>query len=89
MRESSEQPSEGAQDYLSPRQVAQRLGVGIDKVKAWMAEGLRYSDLGYRTHRIKIDWLEAFVNTRARGGMDSSDGPSREANQGPDALRGL
>lgn len=71
--------SENGQDYLSPRQVAQRLGVGIDKVKQWMASGLRYSDLGYRTHRIKIDWLEAFINTRSRGGGDQRHGEPRES----------
>lgn len=76
---SQHRAAESGQDYLSPQQVAQRLGVGIDKVKEWMASGLRYSDLGYRTHRIKIDWLEAFINTRSRGGGDPSQGAGRES----------
>lgn len=33
------------QVYLSPEQAARHLGVGVDKIKEFMAQGLRYSDL--------------------------------------------
>lgn len=48
-----------------PEQAARYVGVGVDKIKEFMAQGLQYSDLGYRTLRIKVEWLERFVESRS------------------------
>jgi excisionase family DNA binding protein len=72
------------QVYLSPEQAARYLGVGIDKIKEFMAEGLRYSDLGYRTLRIKVEWLERFVEgrTHAASRQERNEESHQEAQSG-------
>lgn len=69
------------QVYLSPEQAARYLGVGVDKIKEFMAQGLRYSDLGYRTLRIKVEWLERFVEGRSHAACreERNEGADQEA----------
>ena len=59
-------------DYLSPEQAAARLQVSRKTVVAWMRGGkLRGSKIGYRTWRVTVSEIEAFLKRqqpkRAKG----------------------
>ena len=53
--------------WLTPRQAAEYLGVGVDTVyDACSAGGLKHVKLGYRTIRVRRDWIDRWAEERAR-----------------------
>jgi excisionase family DNA binding protein len=51
-----------ATDYLTPEQAAARLQISRKTVVAWMRDGkLRGSKIGYRTWRVTVSEIEAFL----------------------------
>jgi len=53
--------------WLSPRQAADYLGVGVDTIyDACAAGGLKHVKLGYRTIRVRRDWIDRWAEGRAR-----------------------
>ena len=54
--------TQNATDYLTPEQAAQRLQISRKTVIAWMRDGkLRGSKIGYRTWRVTVSEIEAFL----------------------------
>ena len=53
--------------WLSPRQAADYLGVGVDTIyDACAAGGLKHVKLGYRTIRVRREWIDRWAEGRAR-----------------------
>ena len=53
--------------WLSPKEAAAYLGVGVDAIyEACATKGLRHSKLGHSTMRLRREWIDAWVNARAR-----------------------
>ena len=53
--------------WLSPREAAAYLGIGVDRIYDAVAKGeLRHSKLGYGTIRIKRAWLDKWAEGFAR-----------------------
>jgi excisionase family DNA binding protein len=54
-------------DWLTPREVAQYLRVGVDSVyDACAVGGLKHVKLGYRTIRARRDWVDTWADEKAR-----------------------
>ena len=52
--------------WMTPRQVASYLGVGIDTIyDACIAGGLKHVKLGHRTIRLRRTWVDAWAERRA------------------------
>jgi excisionase family DNA binding protein len=53
--------------WLTPRQAADYLRVGVDTIyDACAAGGLKHVKLGYRTIRVRRDWIDRWAEGRAR-----------------------
>lgn len=53
--------------WMTPRQAAIYLGVGVDAIyEACAAGGLRHVKLGYRTIRLRREWIDRWAEGRAR-----------------------
>ena len=53
--------------WMTPRQAALYLGVGVDAIyEACAAGGLKHVKLGYRTIRLRRDWIDRWAEGRAR-----------------------
>ena len=53
--------------WMTPRQAADHLGVGIDTIyDACAAGGLKHVKLGYRTLRVRREWVDAWAEEKAR-----------------------
>jgi len=53
--------------WLTPRQAADYLGVGVDIIyDACAAGGLKHAKLGHRTIRLRRDWIDRWTEERAR-----------------------
>ena len=53
--------------WLTPRQAADYLGVGVDTIyDACAAGGLKHVKLGYRTIRVRREWIDRWAEGRAR-----------------------
>jgi excisionase family DNA binding protein len=53
--------------WMTPRQAALYLGVGVDAVyEACAAGGLKHVKLGYRTIRLRREWIDRWAEGRAR-----------------------
>jgi excisionase family DNA binding protein len=51
----------------SPKEAAAYLGVGVDAIyEACATKGLRHSKLGHSTMKLRREWIDAWVNARAR-----------------------
>ena len=51
--------------WLSPKEAAAYLGIGIDSIyDACASRGLRHVKLGHSTIRIQRDWLDAWMATQ-------------------------
>ena len=52
--------------WMTPRQVAEYLGVGVDIIyDACAAGGLKHVKLGHRTIRLRRDWIDRWAEDRA------------------------
>ena len=61
------QESSREQIWLTPRQAADYLGVGVDTIyDACAAGGLRHVKLGYRTIRVRREWIDRWADGRAK-----------------------
>ena len=45
-------------------EAAAYLGVGVTKLREFMADGLDYADFGYRTPRFRRRWLDDYTERR-------------------------
>lgn len=53
--------------WLTPRQAADYLGVGVDTIyDACAAGGLKHVKLGYRTIRVRREWIDRWAEGQAR-----------------------
>ena len=53
--------------WMTPRQAALYLGVGVDAIyEACAAGGLKHVKLGYRTIRLRREWIDRWAEGRAR-----------------------
>jgi excisionase family DNA binding protein len=53
--------------WMTPRQAAVYLGVGVDAIyEACAAGGLKHVKLGYRTIRLRREWIDRWAERRAR-----------------------
>lgn len=60
------QPPTG-DDWLSPRDAADKIGVNVETIYDACAErGLQHVKLGHSTIRIKPEWLETWMLTQVR-----------------------
>ena len=67
MRGRTEQEASAEATWLTPRQAAQYLGVGVDTIyDACAAGGLRHVKLGYRTIRLRREWIDRWADGRAK-----------------------
>jgi excisionase family DNA binding protein len=52
---------------MTPRQAAAYLGVGVDTIyDACAAGGLKHVKLGYRTIRVRREWIDRWAEDHAR-----------------------
>jgi excisionase family DNA binding protein len=55
------------EDWLTPREAAQYLRVGVDLIyDACAAGGLKHVKLGYRTIRVRRAWIDMWADAKAR-----------------------
>jgi excisionase family DNA binding protein len=67
MRGAIERSSTRESSWMTPRQAAEYLGVGIDTIyDACAAGGLKHVKLGYRTLRVRREWVDAWAEDKAR-----------------------
>lgn len=53
--------------WMTPRQVAEYLGVGVDTIyDACAAGGLKHVKLGYRTIRLRREWIDRWAEMHAK-----------------------
>lgn len=53
--------------WMTPRQAALYLAVGVDAIyDACAARGLKHVKLGYRTIRLRREWIDRWVEDQAR-----------------------
>jgi excisionase family DNA binding protein len=53
--------------WMTPRQAAVYLGVGVDAIyEACAAGGLKHVKLGYRTIRLRREWIDRWAEGLAR-----------------------
>ena len=54
-------------DWLTPREAAQYLRVGVDSIyDACAVGGLKHVKLGYRTIRVRREWIDTWADAKAR-----------------------
>ena len=54
--------------WMTPRQAAGYLGVGVDTIyDACAAGGLKHVKLGHRTIRLRCEWIHRWAERRAIG----------------------
>lgn len=59
--------SAGEPTWMTLRQAADYLGVGIDTIyDACAAGGLKHVKLGYRTIRVRREWIDRWAEERAK-----------------------
>ena len=52
--------------WMTPRQVAEYLGVGVDTIyDACAAGGLKHVKIGHRTIRLRREWIDRWAEERA------------------------
>ena len=67
MRAIAEQEVRRESIWMTPRQAAAYLGVGVDTIyDACAAGGLKHVKLGYRTIRVRREWIDRWAEGRAR-----------------------
>jgi excisionase family DNA binding protein len=67
MRAIAEKETTRESSWLTPRQAAEYLRVGVDTIyDACAAGGLKHVKLGYRTIRVRRDWIDRWAESRAR-----------------------
>ena len=67
MRTTTERPALRESSWMTPRQAADYLGVGIDTIyDACAAGGLKHVKLGHRTLRVRREWVDAWAEEKAR-----------------------
>ena len=67
MRAIAEQEVRRESIWMTPRQAAAYLGVGVDTIyDACAAGGLKHVKLGYRTIRVRQDWIDRWAEDHAR-----------------------
>ena len=67
MRAIAEQEARRESIWMTPRQAAAYLGVGVDTIyDACAAGGLKHVKLGYRTIRVRQDWIDRWAEDHAR-----------------------
>ncbi len=53
--------------WLTPREAAEYLGVGVDIIyDGCAAGGLKHTRLGHRTIRLRREWLDAWAEAHTR-----------------------
>ncbi len=53
--------------WLTPREAAASLGVGVDIIyDACAGGGLRHARFGHRTIRLRREWIDRWADSRAR-----------------------
>lgn len=58
--------SDHSASWLTPRQAAAYLGVGVDTIyEACAAADLKHVKLGYRTIRLRREWIDLWVEKHA------------------------
>ena len=68
MRVISERSAAGESTWMTPRQAAAYLGVGVDTIyDACAAGGLKHVKLGHRTIRLRREWIDRWAERRAIG----------------------
>jgi len=68
MRITTEPSAAKESTWLTPRQAADYLGVGIDTIyDACAAGGLKHVKLGHRTIRLRREWIDRWAERRAIG----------------------
>ena len=61
------EPSEKTCSWITPREAAEYLGVGVDIIyDACAAGGLKHARLGHRTIRLRREWLDAWAEAHTR-----------------------
>lgn len=59
--------SEKSGIWITPREAAEYLGVGVDIIyDACAAGGLKHARLGHRTIRLRREWLDAWAEAHTR-----------------------
>ena len=67
MRAIAEQEVKRESIWMTPRQAAAYLGVGVDTIyDACAAGGLKHVKLGYRTIRVRQEWIDRWAEDHAR-----------------------
>jgi excisionase family DNA binding protein len=67
MRLATQATVTGESTWMTPRQAATHLGVGIDTIyDACAAGGLKHVELGHRTIRLRRDWIDRWAEDKAR-----------------------
>ena len=67
MRAIAEQEVRRESVWMTPRQAAAYLGVGVDTIyDACAAGGLKHVKLGYRTIRVRREWIDRWAEDHAR-----------------------
>ena len=67
MRAKTENRTIQESTWMTPRQVAEYLGVGIDTIyDACAAGGLKHVKIGHRTIRLRREWIDRWAEGRAR-----------------------
>jgi excisionase family DNA binding protein len=68
MKVTNEQSVSREPAWMTPRQAADYLGVGIDTIyDACAAGGMKHVKLGHRTIRLRREWIDRWVERRAIG----------------------
>jgi excisionase family DNA binding protein len=67
MRATAQPIARSESTWMTPRQAADYLGVGIDTIyDACAAGGLKHVKLGHRTLRVRREWVDAWAEEKAR-----------------------
>lgn len=67
MRAKKERGDSGESTWVTPREAAAYLGVGVDTIyDACAAGGLKHVKLGYRTIRLRREWIDRWAEGYAR-----------------------
>jgi excisionase family DNA binding protein len=61
------EPAAHASIWITPREAAEYLNVGVDIIyDACAAGGLKHTRLGHRTIRLRREWLDAWAEAHTR-----------------------
>ena len=67
MRIATGPPTARESTWMTPRQAAEYLGVGIDTIyDACAAGGLKHAKLGHRTIRLRREWIDRWAEDQAK-----------------------